>query len=176
MHNKIRRNLMAATLAALTLTGSMPIFADDAARVPSANRLDFLAGYLTLTDAQKAQAKTIFDAASTASTTAEGQLTAAHDALTAAIKANRADSELDRLAAAVGAIHGQIEAIHAKAMAKFYALLTAEQKIKFDTLANRPGGGGGGRGPRWIPPIGGAGPFSSRATFRPAPFFPLAAW
>ena len=148
MHDKVRRNLMAAALAALTLTGAMPIFADDVARVPSASRLDFLAGYLTLTDAQKAQAKTIFDAASAAATTAQGQLTAAHDALGAAIKANRADSELDRLAAAVGAIHGQIQAIHAKAMAKFYALLTAEQKTKFDTLSSRAGGGGGGRGPR----------------------------
>ena len=148
MHDKVRRNLMAAALAALTLTGAMPILADDVARVPSASRLDFLAGYLTLTDAQKAQAKTIFDAASAAATTAQGQLTAAHDALGAAIKANRADSELDRLAAAVGAIHGQIQAIHAKAMAKFYALLTAEQKTKFDTLSSRAGGGGGGRGRR----------------------------
>jgi Spy/CpxP family protein refolding chaperone len=144
----IRRNIAAAVLAAFTLTGAMPILADDIARVPSSNRLDFLAGYLTLTDAQKTQAKTIFDAATTAATTAQGQLTAAHDALTAAVKTNRADSELDRLAAAIGVIHGQLEAIHAKAMAKFYALLTAEQKTKYDTINSRTGPGGGRGGLR----------------------------
>lgn len=137
---------MAAALAALTLTGSLPLLADDSTRIPSSNRLDFLTGYLTLTDSQKAQAKTIFDAAATAVTTAQGQMTAAHDALNTAVKANRADAELDRLAAAVGTIHGQIEAIQAKATAKFYALLTAEQKTKYDALGTRGGIGGGGRG------------------------------
>ena len=147
MHN-IRRNFIAASLAAVTFAAAVPIFADDVGRVPRSNRLDFLAGYLSLTDSQKSQAKTIFDAATTAASTAQGQLTAAHDALTVAVKANRADSELDRLTAAVGVIHGQLEAIHAKAMAKFYALLTAEQKTKFDALGNRQGGGPGRGGPR----------------------------
>ena len=130
------------TLAALALAAALPALADDF-RVPGANRLDFLAGYLTLTDAQKAQAKTIFDAADTAATTARGTLTAAHDALEAAVKANRADAELDRLAAAVGAVQGQLAAIQAKAEAKFYALLTAEQKTKYDAFASRDGAGGG---------------------------------
>lgn len=139
----IRRSFIAATLAAFTFGGAMPLFSDDVGRVPSSSRLDFLAGYLSLTDSQKAQAKTIFDVATTATSTAQGQLTAAHDALTVAVKANRADSELDRLAAAVGTIHGQVEAIRAKAVAKFYALLTAEQKTKYDALGNRQGGGPG---------------------------------
>ncbi len=130
------------TLAALALAAVLPALADDF-RVPGANRLDFLAGYLTLTDAQKAQAKTIFDAADTAATTARGSLTAAHDALEAAVKANRADAELDRLAAAVGVVQGQLAAIHAKAEAKFYALLTAEQKTKYDAFETRDGAGGG---------------------------------
>ena len=114
------------------------------------NSLDFLAGYLTLTDAQKTQAKTIFDAATAAADTAHGQLTAAQDALKAAVKANKSDAELDRLAAAVGVVEGQIAGIHAKAQAKFYNLLTAEQKTKYDTLqANRGGGAGfGGAGRR----------------------------
>ena len=130
------------TLAALALAAALPALADDF-RVPGANRLDFLAGYLTLTDAQKAQAKTIFDAADTAATTARGTLTAAHDALEVAVKANRADAELDRLAAAVGVVQGQLAAIHAKAEAKFYALLTAEQKTKYDAFEARDGAGGG---------------------------------
>lgn len=115
------------------------------------NPLDFLGGYLSLTDSQKAQAKTIFDAAESASETARGQLTAAREALNAAVKANRADTELDRLAAAIGVIEGQLTGIRAKASAKFYALLTTEQKAKYDTMqANRgpggPGGPGGGPG------------------------------
>lgn len=146
--NQIRRYFAAATLAAFTMAGALPSFADDGGRIPSSNRLDFLAGYLALTDSQKSQAKTIFDAATTAVTTAQGQLTAARDALTVAVKANRADAELDRLAAAVGTIHGNITAIQAKANAKFYALLTADQKTKYDQLGNGRGDGGGGRGPR----------------------------
>ncbi len=139
---------MTAALATLTVAGALPIFAQGVARGPGANRLDFLAGYLSLTDTQKAQAKTIFDAASTASTTAQGQSTAAHDALKAAIKANAIDSEIDRLAAAVGVIHGQLTGIQAKASVKFYALLTAEQKTKYDALGDRQGGGPGRGGPR----------------------------
>ena len=72
----------------------------------------------------------------------QGQSTAARDALKAAIKVNASDSELDRLAAATAVIHGQLEAIQAKASARFYALLTAEQKTKYDSLGNRQGGAG----------------------------------
>ena len=109
------------------------------------NRLDYLAGYLSLTDSQKTQAQAIFDAASTANETARGQLTAAQDALKAGIKTNTADSALDQLAAAVGAIQGKMAGNSAKASAKFYALLTAEQKAKYDSMGNRGGGGGPGR-------------------------------
>jgi len=115
------------------------------------NRLEYLTGYLSLTETQQAQAKTLFDAAAAANETARGQMTAAQDALTAAVKANRADAELDRLAAAVGVIQGQMAGINAKRSAKFYALLTTEQKTKYDAIGNRGGGGpggGGGAGPR----------------------------
>ncbi len=115
----------------------------------SSRRLDYLTGYLSLTDAQKAAAKAIFDAADAAATTAEGSRAAAQTALKTAIKANAADAELERLSAAIGTIEGQVTAIHAKAEAKFYALLTAEQKTKYDALTTPGGGGpgGGGRGP-----------------------------
>ncbi len=130
--------------AALMMAAALPMMAQGPRG--RGNSLDYLSGYLSLTDAQKTQAKTIFDAAHTASTSARGALTAAHDALTAAVKANKADSELDRLAAAAGVVEGQIAAIHAKANAKFYALLTPEQKSKYDTLLiSRGTGGQGGR-------------------------------
>ena len=128
----------------MALLTALPMLSQDF-RGGAGNRLDYLAGYLSLTDSQKAQAKTIFDAAAAASETARGQFTAAQEALTAGVKANRTDAELDRLAAAVGLIQGQMAAINAKAGAKFYALLTAEQKTKYDALGNRGGGGGPGR-------------------------------
>ena len=100
--------------------------------------LDFLTGYLGLSDTQKQQAQTIFDAARTASETARGQLTSARDALRQAVKANQPETQLDQLAAAVGVIQGRLEAINAKASAKFYALLTTEQKQKYDQAGDRP--------------------------------------
>jgi Spy/CpxP family protein refolding chaperone len=107
-------------------------------------RLDFLAGYLSLTETQKTQAKTIFDSAATASETARGSLTGAHEAVRAAVKAGSPDAEIDRLAAAVGTIQGQLVAINAKAEKAFYAILTAEQKTKYDSLRERGPRGPGG--------------------------------
>ena len=140
---------MKRRLAILTLTilAALPVMAQPGPRGGfGGSRLDYLAGYLSLTDAQKTQAKAIFDAAATAAETARGTLDSAHTALQTAVKANASDAEIDRLAAAVGVIQGQITGIQAKANAKFYALLTAEQKAKYD--ARPMGGMGGGRGPR----------------------------
>lgn len=113
-----------------------------------ANRVAFLAGLLSLTDAQKTQATTIFTAAETAQATLAGQMTTARTALHTAIQANAADAELDRLSAAVGTITAQQTAVKAKAEARFYALLTTEQKTKYDALGDRSGGPGGGMGGR----------------------------
>lgn len=109
-------------------------------------RMNYLAGYLGLTEAQKTQAQTIFTAAQTASEALQGQLDSARDAVRATIKANATDAEIDRLAAAVGVFQGQLLAIQTKASAKFYALLTAEQKAKYDQMGGaRMGPRGGGR-------------------------------
>lgn len=105
------------------------------------DRLEFLAGYLSLSETQKTQAQAIFNAAASASETAHGQMEAASDALEAAVKANAPDADLDRLAAAIGTIHGHMAAIRAKASAKFYALLNADQKAKYDTFGDRHRGG-----------------------------------
>jgi Spy/CpxP family protein refolding chaperone len=118
---------------------------------PASRRLNFLAGYLSLTDAQKAAAQTIFDSAAAASETVRGQMESARTTLDTAIKATASDAELDRLSAAIGTLSGQMTAIHAKAESKFYALLTADQKAKYNEMpgrgAGRPGGASGGRGP-----------------------------
>lgn len=111
------------------------------------NRLDFLAGYLSLTDSQKEQAKAIFDAAEVAAEGVSGQLASARDTLNAAVKQDAPEAQLDQLAAALGVVNGRLAAIHAKASAKFYVLLTAEQKTKYDQRGER-GGPGRFRGPR----------------------------
>lgn len=135
------------TTTALALLFALPIMAQPRFGRPGGGGggqgrgLEFLTGYLSLTDAQKTQAAAIFDAAQTASETARGQLTSANDAVKAAVKAGKSESELDTLSAAVGVVQGRLTAIRAKADAKFYALLTAEQKAKYDELRDRSGPG-----------------------------------
>jgi Spy/CpxP family protein refolding chaperone len=146
------RRFLVAALAMFSALPALPQRGKGPGGGPG-NHLDFLVGYLGLSDSQKEQAQAIFDAADQATETVRGQMTSARDELNAAIKANSGDTELDRLAAAVGAIHGQLTAIRAKASAKFYTLLTDEQKQKYDDLMSRgPGRGfgpeGGGFGPR----------------------------
>lgn len=132
-------------LTAMTAALALPLCAQTTgtANTGLSRRLNFLAGYLSLTDAQKTQAQSIFTAADTAQQTASGALTAARTALHATIKANATDAEIDRLAAAVGVIEGQIAAIQTKAETKFYAILTPDQKTKYDALGSRGGGIGG---------------------------------
>ena len=110
-------------------------------------RLDFLATYLGLTDSQKDQAKSLFDAADQASRALRDPVRQAHQALDAAAKASKTDAEIDQLAAALGTLEGQLVAIRTKSSAKFYALLTPDQKEKFDKI---PGAGGFGGPPMML--------------------------
>jgi Spy/CpxP family protein refolding chaperone len=92
---------------ALVIAAALPLAAQGPRGFGGGPRgVDFLAGYLGLSDAQKTQAQTIFDAANTAKQTALGQRTSAQNALTAAAKAGQTDAQLDTLAAAVGVIDG----------------------------------------------------------------------
>ncbi len=136
---------MLTTLSAALM--ALPLMAQPGGRggPGPGNRLDFLAGYLGLSDSQKEQAKTIFDAAQEAGEGLNGELSGAREALNAAVKKNAADAEIDQLAAAIGVVNGRLAAIQAKASAKFYALLTAEQKTKYDQMGDRGGPGGPGR-------------------------------
>jgi Spy/CpxP family protein refolding chaperone len=101
---------------------------------PRGNRIDFLATVLSLTDAQKTQATAIFDATETASTPLRETQATQRIALNDAAKSNAAEAAIDQLAAALGTTSGQLAAIHTKAFAKFYALLTTEQRTKLDEL------------------------------------------
>ena len=108
----------------------------------SANRVDFLAGYLGLSDAQKSQATATFAAAQASAEQLSGQATSAREALDAAVKASASDAQIDQLSAAVGAIQGQQTAVQSKAQVKFRTILTAEQKLKLDERSGRRVGPG----------------------------------
>lgn len=115
------------------------------------SQVDFLADYLSLTDAQKTAATGIFDTAKAAREALSTSITTARDNITAAVKRNAAEVEFDNLGKALGELQGKVAAIEAKADAKFYALLTAEQKTKYDNLRSRTGRGPGGAGMNRIP-------------------------
>ena len=106
-------------------------------------RLDFLAERLSLTDTQKQQAKAVFDTAQQANQALRDQIRQAHDALTTAAKAGRSDAEISVLGTNLGNLQGQAAANDAKALAKFYALLTPDQKTKYDSAPRGPMGFGG---------------------------------
>lgn len=105
-------------------------------------RVNFLARQLNLTDAQKTSATTIYLNAYTASQSIQSNLKTNRESIAEAVKSNNTAS-IDSLALTAGTLTGQLTAINSKANAAFYALLTADQKTKYDSL---PGGGLGGPG------------------------------
>lgn len=105
-------------------------------------RVNRLASELSLTDAQKASALTIFTNAITASQTVQTNEKTARTALAAAVKANNT-AGIDQASATLGTLSGQLTAINAKADAAFYATLTPAQQTLYDA---RPHGGPGGPG------------------------------
>jgi Spy/CpxP family protein refolding chaperone len=108
-----------------------------------------LAQRLELTEAQKTNATSIFTQAYNSAASVRTSLEAARQALADAVKKNDI-AAIERNANTLGGLTGQLTAIDSKADAAFYALLTADQKTKYDEHPmGGPGGPGmGGRGPR----------------------------
>jgi len=102
-------------------------------------RVDRLAAFLSLTDAQKTQALTIFTDAFAAGASARSDEQAARQQLNGAVKANDA-AAIDQAAAAIGAAVAQLSAIDGKADAAFYSILTPDQQTKFNSLPHAPFG------------------------------------
>jgi Spy/CpxP family protein refolding chaperone len=113
-------------------------------------KVNRLAAQLTLTDAQKTTALSIFTTSYTNAQTPQTNLQTAQTSLRDAIKANNSTT-IDTLAATIGTATQQLTSINAKAEAAFYAILTADQKTLYDAR----GGGRGGHGPGGF---GGGGP------------------
>jgi protein CpxP len=88
---------------------------------------------LNLTDAQKQQAKTIFQQSRQSVQPVRQQLKQNREALEAAVKANDT-AKIDQLAATQGQLRGQMMAARAEAMAKVYQILTPEQRTKAEQM------------------------------------------
>ena len=88
---------------------------------------------LNLTTAQKQQAKTIFGDARQKAEPIRQEMRQNREALYAAVKANNT-SQIERLSSHQGELQGKALAIRSEAMAKFYAILTPEQRTKADQM------------------------------------------
>jgi hypothetical protein len=119
-------------------------------------RVERLAAELSLTDAQKTSATTIYTNASSASQSIQTHLQSNRQSLSDAIKRNDT-AAIDQLSITSGTLSGQVTAIDSKAEAAIYALLTADQKTKYDAVPRRGPGGPRGRmgGPGGPPPFPG---------------------
>ena len=94
------------------------------------------AAKLNLTDAQKTQAKSIWQSARESARPVAQQLRQAHVALRQAAKAGKLATEIDQLAANAGQLTGQLTAVRTKAFEQFYAMLTPGQRTTADQLGN----------------------------------------
>jgi Spy/CpxP family protein refolding chaperone len=88
---------------------------------------------LNLTDAQKQQAKAIFQQARQTAQPIRQQLQQNREAMAAAVKANDT-ARIQSLATTQGTLRGQVMAIRAQALAKFYSGLTPDQRAKADQM------------------------------------------
>jgi Spy/CpxP family protein refolding chaperone len=88
---------------------------------------------LNLTVAQKEQAKTIFDDARLKAQPIRQEMHQNREALYKAMKAN--DTALiERLSTQQGTLRGKMVTIRSLAMAKFFSILTPEQRTKADQI------------------------------------------
>jgi Spy/CpxP family protein refolding chaperone len=96
--------------------------------------LERMAQSLNLTDSQKEQARTIFQQARQSAQPIRQELRRNREKLTAAVKAGNSEAEIQKLAGEQGRLLGQLVAIRTESSAKFYQILTPEQRIKADQM------------------------------------------
>jgi Spy/CpxP family protein refolding chaperone len=138
----MKRNMMKlmtmGTLAAGMMFAQAPTPAQPAN--PPAGRHGYMARHranlaqkLNLTDAQKQQAKAIFQQTRQSTQALRQQLKENRQAMAAAIKANNT-ADMQRLSTVQGTLMGQVLAARSQAKAQVYSLLTPEQKAQADQL------------------------------------------
>jgi Spy/CpxP family protein refolding chaperone len=102
-----------------------------------ATMMERMAKRYNLSADQQSQATTIFHGAREQAKALSPQLKQEHQAVSAAIKTDN-EAQIDQILHHDAAMNAQARAIHAKAMAKFYAILTPDQKAKFDQHMDHP--------------------------------------
>ncbi|MCL5743716.1 MAG: Spy/CpxP family protein refolding chaperone [Acidobacteria bacterium] len=110
--------------------------------------LVFIAGYLDLTADQRTQTQAIMKDARTQVAALAPELKDQRAAVQEAVQNNADDNTIQNLATKQGDLQARLAAIRFKAMAKFYALLTPQQKTKAAQLRGQLEGlfgGGPGR-------------------------------
>lgn len=93
-----------------------------------------IAQALNLTDSQKQQAREIFQQARHSAQPVRQELKQNREALTAAAEADKSDADIQRLSTEQGRLLGQMVAIRTEASAKFYQMLTPDQRAKADQM------------------------------------------
>ena len=111
-----------------------------------AQRIDWLVSSLSLTDAQKTQATTIFTEAGKSAAPLMVQVREARRGLQTAVRSNNTE-QIEKLSATIGTLTGQQTAITSKAEAQFIGSLTPEQQGKLPESGLMMFGGGGPGGP-----------------------------
>jgi Spy/CpxP family protein refolding chaperone len=96
--------------------------------------LDRVAQALNLTDAQKQQAQAIFQQAQLSGQPIRQELKQNREKLSAAAKMSNSEADIQKLATERGRLLGKLIAIRTEASAKFYQLLTPEQRVKDEQL------------------------------------------
>jgi Spy/CpxP family protein refolding chaperone len=145
---------MKYSLALFAVLGLLPMAQAQTAHTPptpgamAQRQVQRYTTLLSLNTAQVDQATTFFTNEATAQSNSRASERAAHKALEAAIKANDT-ATIQSTATTLGQMTGEMMAAHAMARAQFYALLTADQKTKFDQLEGEHMMGG----PRFGPPM-----------------------
>ncbi len=146
---------LAALLAPLvfaqssTTTAATPPTAADIV----AGRVAFLTKLLDLTDAQQAQATTIFTTEQAALDALKTSMDTEQSALQTAVQ-NSSSSGIGAAAAQIGALTAQQIVATASADVAFYAILTADQQTKYSSLQQAGVGGPQGGPPQGAPPQG----------------------
>ena len=94
---------------------------------------EHLAKELNLTPDQQTKVRAIFADTHQRAQALEPKRREEHEALKTAVKAGN-DREIDRILQQNAQLNADFQAMHVKAMAKVYAMLTPDQKTKFDQL------------------------------------------
>lgn len=154
--------LFVALSASVLLQAQAPPEPPDPA-TEAQHHVAFLTKMLTLTDAQKQQATTIFTNAAKDESGVRKDMKSTRQSLDAAIKSNNI-AKIKQISTTIGSLTAKSTSLRAEAQAAFYQILTADQQKKLDQFESShhrgpggPGGPGGSRGAAGGENFGGPG-------------------